>query len=107
MMEELKPLHEQFNAEVANHATNGMLDPTFRKKKLIAWCIRAALSIVIYLLFWKFSWIRWTLWVTIPLSAFSLLSIVLFPKLLQKRIERTRTALKNADELLNTKEEDR
>lgn len=76
----------------------GILNSEYRKKKLIFWTIRAILSVVLYILFWKYIWVRYTLFITVPLSLFSLYSITLMPYFLNKKIEKTRQKIETVEQ---------
>lgn len=47
----------------------------FKKKRFILYFIRTILAIVLYIVFWKYDWVAWSLLVYIPLNLFSLASI--------------------------------
>ena len=73
-------LHEVSEAEV--------LSKTYVRKKLLFWFIRAVLSVILYIIFWKYEWVRWSLFLTVPVSLISLLLIVLGPYLLRRKIRK-------------------
>ncbi len=63
-----------------------VLNKAYLRKKLIFWFIRAVLSVILYIIFWKYEWVRWSLFVTVPVSLASLLLIILGPFLLRRKI---------------------
>ena len=75
-MENNETISDSFKRELDAVSTNTILDPAFRKKKRILWVIRTSISVVLYIVFWKYDWIKWTLVVTVPLSIFSLFTII-------------------------------
>lgn len=66
----------------------------FFKKKLILWCVRWAVTILLYVVFWKYAWVRWTLLVTIPLGLASLFMIVRGKKKMGDRLSGIRDGFK-------------
>ena len=65
-----------------------IIDPKFMKKKLIFWAIRNIISAVFYFIFWDNYWVRMSLYVTIPISIFSLLMIILSPILIKRKLKK-------------------
>lgn len=84
-MKNKESLSESFNHELEDVTNNNVLDPAYRKKKLIMWSIRTSISIGLYIVLWKHkNWIKWSLVLTVPLSLFSLFMILGSPYLLKK-----------------------
>ena len=69
----------------------------FRKKKLIFWGIRTFMVIVLYIMFWDQSWVRWSLLIYIPLNMLSLFAIYGTNFILERKIRRTRRKIKEAE----------
>ncbi|HOX83191.1 MAG TPA: hypothetical protein PLJ60_19735 [Chryseolinea sp.] len=105
-MENNDTLNENFKNELETISKNTILDPGYRRKKLMLWFIRTSITVVLYLLFWKHSWVKWTLLLTIPLSIFSFFTIVGSPYLLKRKIEGTKQKLTAADKIINETEND-
>jgi hypothetical protein len=99
-MENNETLSESFKRELDRATTNTILDPAYRKKKLILWSIRTTISLILYVIFWKHDWVKWSLLLTIPLSLFSLFTIIGSPYLLKRKIERTKKEVAEADKLM-------
>jgi len=92
-------LFDKGRTTINEHIKNvEILNPEYRKKKLIFWTIRAVFSIVLYIIFWKYVWVRYTLFLTVPVSLFSLYSITLMPYFLNKKIEKTRQEIDKIEE---------
>jgi len=86
-MEENETISEGFKRELEQASTNTILDPEYKKKKLALWAIRNAFSVVFYIVFWKYSsWLRGSLYLTLPLSLLSLLAILAMPYFLKRKI---------------------
>ena len=100
-MENSKTLSENFKNELDTISNNTILDPSYRKKKLILWTIRTTITVMLYVIFWKHSWVKWTLLLTVPLNLFSLFTIVGSPYLLKRKIERTKEKVSEADKIIS------
>jgi hypothetical protein len=74
------------------------LSKAYRRKKLIIWFVRTILTIIIYIIFWKYTWIRWTLILYIPLSLFNLFGLLGWNFLLKKKISRIKEKIDGVDE---------
>lgn len=99
-MENNETLSESFKKGIDSASTNTILDPAYRKKKLVLWTVRTNISVVLYIVFWKYHWVKWSLLLTIPLSLFSLFTIVVSPYLLKRKIEQTRNKIDEAEKLI-------
>ena len=100
-MEDNETISEGFNRELDAISTNTVLDPAFRKRKLILWAVRTSISVVLYIIFWKYDWVKWSLVVTVPFSIFSLFAIIGSPYLLKRKIERTKSKIGEAEKLIS------
>ncbi|WP_299522328.1 hypothetical protein [Winogradskyella sp.] len=67
---------------------NEILTEEFKKKKLILWLIRTIIAVILYIIFWKYEWVRWSLLIYIPLNLFSLLSIFFWRNLIGKKLSK-------------------
>jgi hypothetical protein len=86
-MDENETISEGFKRELEQASTNTILDPAYKKKKLILWAIRNAFSVVLYVIFWNYSsWVQFSLYFTVPLSLLSLLAILAMPYILKRKI---------------------
>lgn len=88
-------ISKSFEQELAQSDYHAIADSGVRRKKLILWIIRTAISVGIYWYFWDYIWVRWTLVLTVPLSLLSLATITLMPFLLQRKVRRLRSELRN------------
>lgn len=89
-MEEYKKTIKQ---EIDDFSKDYRMSPAYRKKKLIIWCVRTALSAILYIIFWKYEWVRWTLILYIPLAIFNLVMIFRFNQMLDKRVYKLRSMI--------------
>lgn len=99
-MDNNETLSESFKRELDQATTSTILDPAYRKKKLVLWAIRTTLSVILYVIFWKHNWVKWSLLLTIPLSLFSLFTIIGSPYLLKRKIERAKKKIEESEKLL-------
>jgi len=100
-MENNETISDSFSKELDAISSDTILDPAFRRKKLILWTIRAMISIVLYVIFWKYEWVKWTLLLTIPLSFFSLFTIIGAAYLLKRKIKKTKRKIEEADKIIH------
>ena len=75
---------------------NEIFSQGYRKKKLIRWAIRTAIAVILYVIFWEYQWVRWSLWIYAPLNIIGLAFILYLPKMLKKKQEKIE---KQLDEL--------
>lgn len=99
-MENNETLSESFKRELDQVKTSTILDPAYRKKKLVLWAIRTTISLTLYVIFWEHNWVKWTLLLTIPLSLLSLFTIIGSPYLLKRKIERTKKKIEETEKLM-------
>jgi hypothetical protein len=85
-MEENESISEGFKRKLEQASANKILDPAYQKKKLVLWGIRNSISVVLYVIFWDYNWVQFSLYFTIPLSLLSLLAILAMPYILKRKI---------------------
>jgi len=73
--------------EIDDLSDRHRLSSSYKKKKLIIWTVRTVLSAVLYVIFWKYEWVRWTLILYVPLSLFNLLMIFGFNFILDRKVQ--------------------
>ena len=105
-MEQEETLSESFKRELDAATANTVLDPAFKKKKLILWSIRTSLTVILYLYFWNHAWVKWSLLLTIPLSLFSLASIIGSSYFFKKKMASTLEKMEAFDNLKSGKEDE-
>jgi hypothetical protein len=52
------------------------------------WAIRTVIAVVIYYFLWDVKWVRWSLWLYVPLNLFLPISLLGGNYFLNKKIER-------------------
>jgi hypothetical protein len=85
--------------------SNSILSPVYRRKKILLWVLRTLIVSVIYILLWKYSWIRWTLWITVPICVLNIVSIFTWKYLLQQKINKNKIELAEMEAALKKKRE--
>jgi hypothetical protein len=69
---------------------NPLLDPAYRRRKLILWTIRQSLSIALAWWFWDLWWVRLLFGVVVVLAVFQLVMLLWGGPMLLRRAERAR-----------------
>lgn len=95
----MSDLKEQFEQELKKVEAKTILSPEYKKKKLLVYCIRTIIAVVIFYFLWDHEWIKWALWLYIPLNLFSLLSIFGWNYLLNKKLDKARAKISELDNL--------
>jgi len=81
------------------------LTPAYRKKKLTMWAIRTVLAVLMYYFLWDVKWIRWSLWLYVPLNLFVPISLLGGNYFLNKKIKRVNKLIEEIGEKGNGEEE--
>lgn len=97
---------QQFEDELKKAKENTVLSPEYKRKKLIIYLVRTAISFVLFYMFWEHNWVRWFLILYIPLNLFSLVSIFGWTYFLNKKINQTRKKIDELDEFKEDHEEE-
>ena len=92
-MEELENYKRDLLKEIDDLSEQQRLSSAYKKKKLVIWTFRTILSIALYIIFWKYEWVRWTLILYVPLALFNLIMIVGFNYILDKKLNKIRSRL--------------
>ena len=97
-------LNQAFLKELDGISEQTVLNPAYRTRKVMMWAIRTIIAVILYIVFWKYQWVRTTLIVTIPLSLLSLLSIFSWNYLLKRKISATREKIMNMEQTVENNE---
>ena len=90
-------LKNQFEEELAKAQQDSVLSPEYRRKKLIMYVIRTAIAIALFYWLWEHQWVKWLLWVYIPLNLIFLVAIFVMPYALKKKIQKTQQKIEELD----------
>ena len=55
------------------------------RKRWIKCIIRWILTLILYIVFWDKEWVRWTLWVILPMALINLGYLLMAPRLFQNK----------------------
>ncbi|MEZ4886318.1 MAG: hypothetical protein R3E32_16400 [Chitinophagales bacterium] len=83
-------LLDSLKRELKEMEASEILSPAYRRKKLIAYAVRTAIMVALYILFWQYVWLRWTLLVYVPLNLVGLVLILGAERFVRKKMEQTR-----------------
>ena len=83
-------LHTSLHEELAEIAASPFLSSSYKRNKLQKYVIRTILAIILYVFFWEYEWVRWSLWFYVPLNLLGLGSIYLMPYLVSKKLDKVR-----------------
>ena len=89
---------DELKAEIQQFSNESKLDKKYLKRKLIAWIVRTILTIILYIIFWKYEWVRWTLLLYIPLTIFNIVMIFGFNRLVDKKVKELNAKIDSVDE---------
>jgi len=80
-------LHAHMNSL---HSLTGtpLLDPAFRKRKLILWSVRQAITIILAVIFWEHWWVRWLFALAVVLALINLAMLLFAGPYLQRRMDK-------------------
>ncbi|MEP0386695.1 hypothetical protein [Dokdonia sp.] len=106
MEEQEDSLKDAFEKELESIQSETVLSPQYRRRKTIIWAIRTLIAIALFIIFWKHTWVRWALIAYIPLNVFSLFSIYGSKALLDKKINKTRRAIEEAEQIIKEDDEE-
>lgn len=79
-----------FLASLERALDNPLLDPAYRRRKLIFWTIRQSLSIALAWWFWDLWWVRLLFGVVVVLAVFQLVMLLWGGPMLRRRAERAK-----------------
>ncbi len=67
-----------------------LLDPAYRRRKLVLWTIRQAITVGLAYWFWELWWVRWLFALAVVLALFNLGLLLFAGPYLKRRSERIR-----------------
>lgn len=93
----MENLKQQFEDELEKAQQNTVLSSEYRRKKLIMYVIRTIIAIVLFYIFWDHQWVKWMLYIYIPLNLIFLVSIFVMPYFLKRKIKSTQQIIDEVD----------
>ena len=97
MSKQESSLKDDFEKELKKFQSDTVLSPTYRKRKTITWMIRTIIAGILFVIFWKHTWVRLALVAYIPLNLFSLFSIYGSKAFMDRKINKTRRKIEEAE----------
>lgn len=82
-----------YKSDLVADSSINLLDAAYRRKKLVIWTIRTIITIVLYIIFWKHDWVKWSLLLVVPLNLFNLFMLVIYPKMMKRKINKAKERL--------------
>lgn len=90
-------LKHEFDKEIINIEKSPIFSPKYQKNKLLAYFVRTFFTITLFILFWKYTWIKWASIIYAPINIFSLFSIFGWTFLIKQKIRKTRKKIEKAN----------
>lgn len=94
---------EDLKEELEKLSQDPILSKEFRNKKFIIYLVRTLISVVIIYFLWDYEWIKWVLYLYIPLNLISLVSIFGWNFFLNKKLKKSQEQL---NEVINSFDEE-
>lgn len=73
--------------EVQSLSVTDVVSPAYQRRKLLIWFVRNLITAMLCWIFWEKPWVKWVLWIGIPLAILNLLMILIGPYLLRRKIK--------------------
>ena len=89
--------------ELQQLSKDTILSKKHRNKKLLVYLVRTLIAVTIIYFLWDYDWVKWVLYIYIPLNLISLISILGWNYFLNKRLAKTQ---KQIDEIMAFDEEE-
>lgn len=80
---------EDLKNELQQLSKDPILSKKYRNKKLVFYLIRTLIAVVIIYFLWDYEWIKWVLYIYIPINLISLISIFGWNIFLNNRIKKS------------------
>jgi hypothetical protein len=81
---------QTYLASLERALDNPLLDPLYRRRKLVFWAFRQSVSIALAWWFWDLWWVRLLFGVVVVLAVFQLVMLLWGGAMLRRRAERAR-----------------
>ena len=96
IIEKTNYLNDEFEKELEKLKSEIIFSSDYRKKKTIVWAVRTLFAIILYFIFWKYKWVRLSLFIYVPLNVFGLLSIYGWNYFLNKKLSKIKQKIDNS-----------
>ncbi|MBV7268985.1 hypothetical protein [Winogradskyella luteola] len=95
---------EDLRKELQRLSKDPIISKKYRNIKLFSYLIRTFIAVVIIYFLWYYEWIKWVLYIYIPINLISLISIFGWNLFLNKRIKKSQLQI---EEVISTIDEER
>lgn len=75
-----------------------LFSPFKRRKEFITYIIRTVIAACLYYWFWEYTWVRWSLWLYVPLNLFGLFGILFAHKYVLWKLKKLSKKLEEISE---------
>ncbi len=96
----------EFETDLADIDKSSKIPKEIIQEKFVKWLIRNTISAGLIIYFWKYEWVQLSLYVVIPLSLISLITIVGYNYFVGWRMAKAQKSLRKLEEVLEKNEED-
>jgi hypothetical protein len=93
-----------FLHELDSVGTSPLLDPAYRRKKLVFWTIRQAITVGLAMAFWDLAWVRWLFAFAVVLALFNLAMLFWGGAFLQRRMQRVRDRVLDQEAMMDAED---
>lgn len=98
------PATRSFLQDLDSVAASPLLDPAYRRKKLVFWAIRQAITVGLALAFWDLAWVRWLFAFAVVLALFNLAMLFWGGHFLQRRMQRVRDRVLEQEAIMDAED---
>ncbi len=99
-----EPATRSFLNELDSVAASPLLDPAYRRKKLVFWTIRQAITVGLAVAFWDLAWVRWLFAFAVVLALFNLALLFWGGPFLQRRMQRVRDRVLEQEAIMDAED---
>jgi hypothetical protein len=98
------PATRSFLNDLDSVAASPLLDPAYRRRKLMFWTIRQAITIGLAMAFWEHVWVRWLFALAVVLALFNLALLFWGGQFLQRRMQRVRDRVLEQEAIMDAED---
>ncbi len=98
------PATRSFLQDLDSVAASPLLDPAYRRRKLVFWAIRQAITVGLALAFWDLAWVRWLFAFAVVLALFNLAMLFWGGHFLQRRMQRVRDRVLEQEAIMDAED---
>jgi len=88
-------MNEELEDELTKFEQEHLVSEKEIRGKLIRWVVRNLITVLLYVYFWHIPWVKYTLFVTVPLAIIGLVMIFGYNRMIERRVEKTRAKIAN------------